>query len=232
MNGLLAFVCALVISLSVNAQDVHPSSVVSFPNIHPDSLSKLEAHLKNLENGELGTTKFDDYIQGEGLYSTEPMGCSWYCLNSPHKIVGSSELDSSKVANYNAENAHDFDISTAWVEGQNGNGEGEVLEFHFNLINEHSVPSSLTIYNGYCKSHSAWKANSRVKSFDVFANDVYLGVFHLKDIYLGQVFELGEVKSDENGKLILSFAIKEVYPGDKYQDTCISEINFDGKHSH
>lgn len=232
MNGLLIFFCALLLSLSLNAQDFHPSKILDYPTIHPDSIKVYQERISDFEKGQLPTALIDEQLLSEGPFSTFPIGCSWYCMNGPNKVVGSSELDSSKVANYNAENAHDFDISTAWVEGQEGHGEGEVLDFHFKMIAEQITVNSATIYNGYCKSLSSWKANSRVKSFDVFANDVYLGVFHLKDTYLGQVFEFDEFKGDENGKLILSFAIKEVYPGDKYQDTCISEINFDGTGDH
>ena len=43
-------------------------------------------------------------------------GCSWYCGGSVEGFNASSTLESNGIYNYIPENAHDFNINTAWRE--------------------------------------------------------------------------------------------------------------------
>ncbi|MCU0392806.1 MAG: hypothetical protein MUE81_16985 [Thermoflexibacter sp.] len=154
--------------------------------------------------------------------------CSWYCGGDSYKQVASSTLKSTGSINYNASNAHDLSYKTAWVEGVQGDGIGEYLAYYF----KNSCPrvTEIIVSNGYVKSDKAWKENSRVKTLKLYINDKPYAILNLMDTKADQSFELGEpVGRYQDGKdMILKFEILSTYKGDKYSDTAITEIFFDG----
>lgn len=78
----------------------------------------------------------------------------------PQGFASSSKLISNKVSSYETENIHDFDLRTAWVEGDTNYGIGEKIEIDFNFGKVGILRlTELIIYNGYSKSLSLWKAN-------------------------------------------------------------------------
>lgn len=172
-------------------------------------------------------------------------GCSWYCGAGDFKISSSSELETKKGSfTYSAKNAHDLSFKTAWVEGVSGYGIGEYLTYSFPV--RHPRITSIIIANGYVKSEKAFKNNSRVKTLAVYHNGTKLAILHLKDIRGTQSFKFSPIGSTRTEKYnpetksyrneidteasdwSLKFEILEVYKGDKYDDTVISEIYFDG----
>jgi hypothetical protein len=96
------------------------------------------------------------------------------------------------------------------------------------------------------KSEALYKNNSRVKRLAVYENDKLIAILNLKDIRGKQSFSfdpIGNTRTEkyspetkswrneidtEAGDWTLKFEILEVYKGDKYDDTVISEIYFDG----
>ena len=79
------------------------------------------------------------------------------------------------------------------------------------------------------KSDIAWKNNNLVKSLKFYVNGNFFGILNLTDTKSDQRFELGTFGWNEDGSdLILRFKINEIYPGEKYNDTAITEIYFDG----
>jgi hypothetical protein len=237
------FILALFFcSAAVFAQGPIHGKIKSYPNIHPDSLKAHTAFAKRCSDLEKAgkheelqayMAKFPDYdfpseaFDDEGPYYTGPYGCSFYCLAGIDTIVATSTLTSGKKSTYFPANAHDFDLQTAWVEGKSDDGTGEALEFDFSKSPPLTV-TACTIYNGYTKNLQVWKDNGRAKSVEVMVNGESKAVLQLEDTYLGQTFELGKLAAATDGTLRISFRILEVYKGDKYSDTAISEINFDG----
>ena len=150
-------------------------------------------------------------------------GCSWYCGGGNYKIKASSSLGDS----YKAEFANDLSYKTAWVEGKKDEGIGEYLEYYFK--NDSPRITEIIISNGYMKSEETWKNNNRVKKLKLYVNGVPFGILNLKDSRTDQYFEMGTLGHNKNGTdLILKFEILEVYKGNKYNDTAITEIFFDG----
>jgi hypothetical protein len=81
------------------------------------------------------------------------------------------------------------------------------------------------------KSEKVWDENSRVKLLKMYVNDKPYVVFHLEDFIGSQEFDIDTlIPGDE--PLKLTFEIADVYPGSKYDETAISEINFDGTGVH
>jgi hypothetical protein len=143
------------------------------------------------------------------------------------------------------QNAHDLYFKTAWVEGVKGYGIGEYLVYYFNQ----TAPriTQIIIANGYVKSEKAYRENSRVKKMKMYIDDKPVAILNLKDCRQTQIFNfepIGRSRNErgslgENEELLmkmprwtLKFEILEVYKGEKYDDTAISEIYFNGLDVH
>lgn len=86
----------------------------------------------------------------------------------------------------------------------------------------------------------------------MYVDDKLYAILNLKDVYAEQTFEVspigysnrkfisrnkdGELVDDMDGNIVHAFRIKfeisEAYKGDKYTDTAITEIYFDGLDVH
>jgi hypothetical protein len=133
--------------------------------------------------------------------------------------------------NYSSTNAHDFSLRTAWIESVEGYGIGESITYRF----APSPPvTTVFIYNGYMKSDQTWQDNSRVKQLKLYVNRKPYALLNLQDIKSCQIFQIAEDPGLQvtDGYLYLKFEITAVYKGDKYDDTAISELTFDGTGVH
>ena len=162
-------------------------------------------------------------------------GCSWYCGGSVSSIKASSALKSNGKIEYSANNSHDFDKNTAWVEGVAGYGIGEYIEYSFDFTeDQHKFYkgnlgiNEILLANGYKKSKSTWKNNSRVKQLKVYLNDEPYAILNLLDSFEIQTINIGEIMFPANKNTKLRFEITQIYKGDKYKDTAISLLMFDG----
>jgi hypothetical protein len=160
--------------------------------------------------------------------------CSIYCAISP-TVSASSNLPPKGSLKYGAEQAHDFDLKTAWVEGKDDDGIGEYLEYTYDLTDlsdSRLALTSITLFNGYRKTRELWKDNSRVKSLKLYVNGKPYAIIRLKDKYNFQTAAIGRIKLAQGRKTLLRFEIMEIYKGDKYADTAIAELEFDGTGHH
>ncbi len=170
----------------------------------------------------------------EGYYDVLGPGCSWYCGGGEDTQTASSELKSQGQSNYAAGNAHDLSYKTAWVEGVPGCGIGESLTYHF----PPQTPriTKIIVVNGYVKSPKAWSENSRVKKLKLYINDKPFAMLNLQDTRAEQIFSFDPIgNANREDKALRSmptwtmkFEIMDVYKGEKYDDTAITEIYFDG----
>ena len=181
-----------------------------------------------------------------------------YYMNDPdfQFTTTSSALAVQKENNYDAKNISDLSYRTAWIEGVKGYGIGETVAFKFPP--GHPRITKVIIANGYIKDKNTWKNNSRVKQLKMYVNNKPFAILNLKDVYAKQIFKIptigynityftnkdgttGWKYKDENGRNVKSyhenselqpdsikFEILSVYKGDKYKDTAITEIYFDG----
>lgn len=193
------------------------SLIQSYPDFEAAKEHLTERQIEIYENEEA-------YLKEDHL-DVSTWGCSWYCGGGPEDVFASSVLSPHKKLDYKAENAHDFSLRTAWVEGVEGYGIGENITFKFARM---SPPvTAVEIFNGYMKSDKVWQENSRVKQLKLYINDEPYALLNLKDIKSKQIFAVDTLQGKEND-LFLKFEITEGYKGDKYDDTAISEIEFDG----
>jgi len=147
----------------------------------------------------------------------------------------SSYLPSNDTNKYGPKTCNDFDLSTAWVEGKPGYGIGESVTFNFpekyfigNTKEEGVDMRGFMVFNGYAKNDAVWRANARVKRFKLYLNDTPLYIIRLQDTKFMQNIAFPQLIIYPGARVKLE--IMEVYTGDKYKDTAISEIEPQGAH--
>ena len=111
---------------------------------------------------------------------TEVMpGCSWYCGGFVSAYSSSSTLATYKDFVYSADKAHDFDVTTAWVEGKTDYGVGEFIEYSFDMTTvkeKHQLGiTKVILANGYKKAKKTWEENSRVKTIKMYVDNKPFG---------------------------------------------------------
>lgn len=149
------------------------------------------------------------------------------CASRPTSIYASTTLPSQGENDYQVSNLVDLSLGTAWVEGVVGNGLGQSLVYRYDLSpGEQRELQALAIHNGYVKSQTAWQNNGRVKAMKLFVNGQLLATLQLEDVRNVQVFDLKPLVRLLPEDPVFRFEIQDVYPGDKYQDVAISELNF------
>lgn len=139
------------------------------------------------------------------------------------KEAVSSITSTSALAEYgmvhSPERLMDGDMTTAWVEGTSGNGEGEIVTF---TLNGTYMLSGFTINGGYQKNSDLYGKNSRPSQIELSLSDGTVESFAIADAEGKQEFKLSEPKAVTN----ISLKIVSVYAGWKYTDTAITEISF------
>jgi len=163
----------------------------------------------------------DEPLEEDDIGGMCSLGCAigW-------NVSASSRLASQGENKYDVSRLEDGLLKTAWVEGVEGQGTGEYIIFNFPKSKFESMDSvncnGFYALNGYCKSTSVWKANSRVKELKMYYNGTPLYVIRLHDSMNMQCFTFSTIWLKPGDKI--KFEILEVYPGSRYMDTAISEL--------
>ena len=160
--------------------------------------------------------------------------CSIYCaIENTFTVTSSSSLTSEGKNSYQASNIDDYNLHTAWVEGVEGSGINEWVEFRFDPKNWQDSKleiDGLFLYNGYRKSPKSWKENARIKQLKVSINGNDFKLLELHDAVNQQSISFEPIALST--LQTIRFTILEVYEGEKYQDTALSELRLSGKHHH
>ncbi len=219
--------CLGTINLYAQVPELEPTSVVDIPytdlQVCDRVVMKASTDYDALSDVEFALLCF---VEENPVLSHFYSGnCSWYCGGQIDSVTASSAL----ADRYAAEKAHDFSIVTAWVEGVEGNGEGEYLRYSF----PGTCPriTTVLIHNGYVKNWEVWRDNARVKRLLMYYNDEPYAILNLQDTMGLQSFDVGVLGYEDKDSApawSIKFEILEVYPGKKYEDTAITEIYFDG----
>ncbi len=123
--------------------------------------------------------------------------------------------------NYHPLYVSDDDPRTAWVEGAAGDGIGEWLRLRVTEM-DGATRLRLHVRNGYQKSPSLYLANARPREVTV----KLLPSGTQRRVTLGDAEGWQDVVIEQPaGKLdVVELRIESVYPGTRYTDTCISDI--------
>lgn len=131
----------------------------------------------------------------------------------------SSIVDGDKVYDYYPSKLIDGDTSTAWCEGVSGYGVGESVTINISIP---KTVSGLIIYGGLCKNDTTFKKNARPKEIKIKLSNNVQRVVTLSDGFKNQPSVINFENPIETQQITLE--IVSFYPGDVYEDTCISEV--------
>ena len=120
---------------------------------------------------------------------------------------------------YEAVKALDGDLTRCWCEGADGYGEDESITLYADSEQQFN---QIVIYNGLCTSESLFYKNSRVKECMISCSDGSEFYATLNGDYSNQpcTVQLEHAVSAD----CIAITILSTYAGNKYSDTCISEI--------
>ncbi len=158
------------------------------------------------------------------------LGCSLECALT-WSMSASSSLEPAGELTYGADNVSDGRLDTCWAEGVPGNGIGQWIQFKIQDHPDRKTEAplwGLHIINGYIKSTQLWQANSRVQQFRMELNEKPICYIDLADtpkfqrVYFSHVM----VKAGDRIRLVIT----GVYPGNTYDDTCVTIIRPMGAH--
>jgi hypothetical protein len=160
--------------------------------------------------------KEEDKVEGGQYISTNG---SWTFELTGFKAKASSTLAGG---DYKPDNVNKFSAEIApdscWSEGVPGNGEGQWLEIAASVSTR---LDTLQITNGLVASESLFRANNRIKKLDLSVNGG-----EPTSVQLPDQMSPFDVKLADSGQPVrtIRLTIREVYPGARYQDTCVSRI--------
>lgn len=119
---------------------------------------------------------------------------------------------------YTVSNAFDGNAGTAYVE----NTEDDLFKIYIGWENSDftgNAVNALRITNGYAKSKELYYANSKIKCIQYYSWD-------------DEEYKKIDIDDREDSFIIPSarfsgtFSVVDTYTGGKYNDTCVSEIDF------
>jgi hypothetical protein len=155
-----------------------------------------------------------------GAASPEPNTNNAASRPAPLKIVASSSSTRSpyRGIGYEAANAVDASLATAWAEGATGPGINEWIRCDFD---REVTLRRVLIAPGYFKSPQVWARNNRVAAATLYFSDGSSREFRFPDRMEEHKLDVGAVRS-----AWVRLVIKEVYFGTD-PDTAISQLSFD-----
>ncbi len=210
-------------------------TLVNFHTLKAQNIKTIEA----IQEKDTDFFDYEDYEQDKNG-TLKPVGdlvflkgCNWYCGGTVSTIMATSELATQSDNTYSAENTHDFDHNTAWIEGKEDYGIGESITYSIDFSKDQFYEgqlgiNKLIIANGYKKSKKAWQANSRIKKLRMYVNNKSYYDILLKDSFEIQTVAIDKLMFPKNTVTEITFEIREVYEGTIYKDTALSLLMFDG----
>ena len=163
--------------------------------------------------------KKGDYSEGAEWVHYENRGGRWETSHDKFRVRASSTLPAQGEFRYDAANVNDNDWENAWSEGAAGPGVGEWLEIEPDVA---QPLRAITIRPGYGKSEQLFRANARPKRIAVSLNGEFEFDAEVPDRMDDARIPVTGYTKPVN-KLRLTF--KEVYPGSRHQDLCVSAVS-------
>jgi hypothetical protein len=152
--------------------------------------------------------------------------------------------EGKKGINYSERCLSDFNFSTAWAEGEKGNGINQYIDI---IPVKACFIGGIAFINGYTKDESAYYNNNRIKTLRITVyNDENKVDTSLSKVVTLEDKSYYQINRDNFAKMLtivddygdgfqlikkIRLTIEDVYPGRKYNDTCISELFILGHNS-
>lgn len=188
----------------------------------------------NVKLGDLGRLRImydNSAFQKFGRYLTGNQNIN--------KHIKSIRTSSSLGDNYVAEKMTDGNLNTCWADGAGEDGAGQFIDIEFDSTMQ---VFAVLIVNGFARSEELFYKNNRVKQMDASGTcdpEAYISNRESFESYS----DCDSAWKPVNAKIPwasctiacdmgdaslcakkLRLTVKEIYPGSKYDDVCISEI--------
>lgn len=182
----------------------------------------LPADTRLAASGGENVRQEDGWASGWGSPEREPATCymasdvdlSGYS-DTTYIDMNVSNYKSTSKSSYPINNVFDGDPDTCWQDGVEGYGEGT----EFSVTFSESTLQYIVFYNGRVISEDKFWDNARVCQMEI-SNGKFTEVVELPDVNAPVAIKLDGWEEVS----FVHFKINSVYPGNKYDDTCISEI--------
>lgn len=138
-------------------------------------------------------------------------------MDAVRDVTATSVLAAIDSFRYDPPLTVDGKLETAWVEGKDGQGEGESITL---VLDSAYAVSGIYIHSGYQKSSDLFQKNSRPEMIRVEFSDGTSQSFRLDDAQGMQTLTFSAPVTTT----FVTIAVEAVYAGSVYQDTAISEI--------
>jgi len=140
---------------------------------------------------------------------------------------GSDTQLTDEYGTYYVSNCFDHNLNTCWAEGASGDGIGSVIWGRWRVNRGGWLLKGIAIWGGYHKSEDVYYKNNRPSGITV---DIYCD--GLKKTIDARLYDLPRCNLlflddytafDDETEVFVT--LNSVYPGNKYQDTCITDID-------
>lgn len=184
-----------------------------------DALNAQEAVNHDLEqNEEYQNRETDVLAESDKIqYEVSSVLQTSFSMSNVTYVSSTSSLSEYNMT-HSPERVIDGDLSTAWVEGADGQGTGEAITLYFD---KQYLIRGADISAGYQKSSSLYDKNSRPEKVRISFGNEFSEVYTLQDINGEQEIVFYEPVITDH----ITFTIESVYAGSRYEDTVISEIS-------
>ena len=170
---------------------------------------------------------WSDLVRSQTQYKSGRYSPVFYPKNNRLTLIGKlfsiqcSEplIESRRPFIYTIDKSFDGNFSTSYVE----NTKDDLMEFEF-LFYKDLIIKGFAFVNGYAENRDIYLKNNRIKTVKIISEDKespYEKSFDLEDNDLNyQVFNCTPNKFYK-----LKIMVTNIYPGSKFNDTCLAEIN-------
>jgi hypothetical protein len=141
------------------------------------------------------------------------------------QVAASSHLPADRYGTYFPYAAVDGSKETAWVEGAAGAGIGEWIELTFPDEIELHI---LRLNVGFDESADLFAKNNRIKRATLVFSNGERSTVEFADTRGFQDFSMARAPGTSLKTTSIRIIIDEVYPGTKYDDTCLAEVEVYG----
>lgn len=171
-------------------------------------------------------TEFDVYLSESSVPETSNVTVAPRISDlssSLKEVYATSQLATQtygdKTYVYSPQKVVDNDMSTCWSEGADDYGTGESITLSFDKVYE---INEIRIWNGLCASEDLFYKNSRLREISIAFSDGQSIGFECSDGWNNSENVIMLPSTVETSSITIT--IVSVYEGEKYKDTCISEI--------
>jgi major membrane immunogen (membrane-anchored lipoprotein) len=203
------------------------------PNIKSDKIGTVKAGQVAFNLESSGDFILIQYPGKEGYILRSSIGDAGDVVKTVSITgVGKAEISASsqyltsegRETDYDPRNVFDGKIDTSWCEGKSGDGIGEYITI---TLNNYMAITSISMVNGSAKSEESYYNNNRVASLKITSDTGESVIVNFDDSTID--YQTRDI--DITGRTF-NFILNSVYKGQKFSDTCISEIKLKAEDRH